>query len=155
MFNTYPGTLCNDRIEWSGDGPSGLPKTGKVRVRRVVCAHDCGFIVNPKSLQGTIEANVIQSVSRSLYEEVTFDDHAVTSVDWKTYPILHMTEVPEVVAVMLNRPNIAPGGAGEPSSRTTAAAIANAIHDATGARLRTAPFTPKNVLAAMKTSGRA
>src|SRR6202040_3986979 len=103
------------------------PATGNVRVRRIVCAHDCGFIVNPKSLQGTIEANVIQSVSRSLYEEVTFDDHTVTSVDWKTNPVLQMREVPDVVGVGLNRPNIAPGGAGEPSSRTTAAAIANAI----------------------------
>jgi len=126
------------------------PKTGQVRVHRVVCAQDCGFVVNPKSLQGTVEANVIQSVSRSLYEQVTFDDHAVTSVDWKTYPILRMREVPEVVVVTLHRPTIPPGGAGEPSSRTTAAAIGNAIYDATGARVRTAPFTPKNVLAALK-----
>jgi CO/xanthine dehydrogenase Mo-binding subunit len=126
------------------------PATGKVRVHRIVCAQDCGFVVNPKSLQGTVEANVVQSVSRSLYEQVTFDENTVTSVDWNTYPVLKMREVPEIVVVPLHRPNLPPGGAGEPSSRTTAAAIGNAIFDATGARVRTAPFTPANVLAAVK-----
>jgi nicotinate dehydrogenase subunit B len=127
------------------------PKTGIVRVRRLVCAHDCGFIVNPKSLQGTIEANLIQSMSRAIYEEATFDNHNVTSTDWVSYPIAHMHDVPEEVKVVLiNQPSIAPGGAGEPSSRPTAAAIANAIFDATGVRVRTAPMTPKNVLAAIR-----
>jgi CO/xanthine dehydrogenase Mo-binding subunit len=132
------------------------PKTGKVRVQRVVAAQDCGFIVNPKSLQGTIEANVIQSISRALYEQATFNDRTVTSRDWRTYPVVHMRDVPdEVTVVMINRPTIRPGGAGEPTSRTTAAAIGNAIYDATGARVRTAPFTPKNVLAALSAQGRA
>ncbi len=127
------------------------PQTGAVRVRRIVCAHDCGFIVNPKSLQGTIEANLIQSISRAIYEQATFDERTVTSADWITYPIAHMHDVPDVVqVVMIDQPSIAPGGAGEPSSRPTAAAIANAIFDATGARVRTAPFTPANVLAAMR-----
>jgi nicotinate dehydrogenase subunit B len=126
------------------------PKTGATRVRRIICAHDCGFIVNPKSLQGTIEANLIQSISRSIYEQVTFDGHTVTSVDWRTYPIVHMHDVPDdVKVVMIAQPAIAPSGGGEPSSRPTAAAIANAIFDATGARVRTAPLTPKNVLAAL------
>jgi nicotinate dehydrogenase subunit B len=130
------------------------PTTGAVRVQKIYCAHDCGFIVNPKSLQGTIEANLIQSISRSIFEEVTFDDHNVTSTDWRTYPIVHMKDVPDVVqVVMLNQPTIAPGGAGEPSSRPTAAAIANAVFDATGVRVRTAPMTPKNVLAAMHPNG--
>ena len=126
------------------------PKTGAVRVRRLICAHDCGFIVNPKSLQGTIEANMIQSMSRA-FEEATFDDHTVTSRDWKTYPVSHMRDIPdEVKVVMINSTTIAPSGAGEPSSRTTVAAIANAIFDATGARVRSAPLTPKNVLAALQ-----
>jgi CO/xanthine dehydrogenase Mo-binding subunit len=130
------------------------PKTGAVRVQKIHCAHDCGFIVNPKSLQGTIEANLIQSISRSIMEEVTFDEHNVTSVDWRTYPIAHMKDVPDVVQViMLNQPTIAPAGAGEPSSRPTAAAVANAVFDATGVRVRTAPMTPKNVLAAMHSNG--
>lgn len=132
------------------------PHTGAVRVRRLICAHDCGFVVNPKSLQGTIEANMIQSMSRALYEEATFDQHNVTSHDWVTYPVARMRDLPdEVKVVMINSTSIAPSGAGEPSSRTTAAAIANAIYDATGARVRTAPLTPKNVLAAMQAQGRA
>jgi CO/xanthine dehydrogenase Mo-binding subunit len=127
------------------------PQTGAVRVRRIVCAHDCGFIVNPKSLQGTIEANFIQSISRSIYEQATFDERTVTSSDWVTYPVAHLRDVPDVVkVVMINQPSIDPGGAGEPSSRPTAAAIANAVFDATGARVRTAPLTPKNVLAAIR-----
>jgi nicotinate dehydrogenase subunit B len=81
---------------------------------------------------------------------VTFNDHAVTSSDWVTYPIVHMSDVPDVVhVIMLNQPSIAPGGAGEPSSRPTAAAVANAVFDAIGKRVRTAPMTPQNVLAAM------
>ncbi len=87
-------------------------------MRRIICAHDCGFIVNPRSLQGTIEANLIQSISRSIYEEVTFDNHTVTSVDWRTYPIAHMHDVPdEVKVVMIDQAALAPAGAGEPSSR--------------------------------------
>jgi len=127
------------------------PHTGTVRVERIICAHDCGFIVNPKSLQGTIEANLIQSISRSIYEQVTWNASTVTSSDWRTYPIAHMADVPdEVKVVMVHRPEIAPAGAGEPSSRPTAAAIGNAVFDATGARVRTAPLTPANVLAALE-----
>ena len=127
------------------------PVTGKVRVERIICAHDCGFIVNPKSLQGTIEANLIQSISRSLYEAVTWNHATVTSHDWLTYPVAHMADVPdEVKVVMVQRPEVPPGGAGEPSSRPTAAAIGNAVFDATGVRVRTAPLTPANVLAAMR-----
>jgi nicotinate dehydrogenase subunit B len=127
------------------------PKTGVVRVQRLICAHDCGFVVNPKSLQGTIEANLIQSMSRAIFEEVKFDDRNVTSVDWASYPVAKMHDIPdEVKVVMINRVTVAPGGAGEPSSRPTAAAIANAVFDATGVRVRTAPMTPKNVLAALR-----
>ncbi len=132
------------------------PKTGALRVRRLICAHDCGFIVNPRSLQGTIEANLLQSLSRSIYEQVTFDDRNVTSVDWRTYPVVYMRDVPdEVKVVLINQPSIAPTGGGEPSSRPTAAAIANAIFDATGVRVRTAPLTTKNILAALQAKGTA
>ena len=124
-------------------------KTGVVRVKRLTCAHDCGLIVNPGALRGTIQANLVQSMSRALKEEVTFDAAHVTSVDWNTYHVAHWADVPEVEVVLLNHPEIAPSGAGEPSSRPTAAAIANAIFDATGARVRRAPMTPARVLAAM------
>ncbi len=127
------------------------PKSGKVRVQRIICAQDCGFIVNPKSLQGTIEANLMQSISRSIYEQVTWNHETVTSRDWVTYPILHTADMPdEVKIVMVHRPSVPPAGAGEPSSRPTAAAIGNAVFDATGVRVRTAPLTPANVLAAMR-----
>jgi CO/xanthine dehydrogenase Mo-binding subunit len=111
-----------------------------VRVKRLVCAHDCGLIVNPGALRGTIQANLIQSMGRALKEEVTFDKSGVTSVDWKTYPVARWSDVPEVEVVLLNHPEVAPSGAGEPSSRPTAAAINNAIFDATGVRLRRAPL---------------
>jgi CO/xanthine dehydrogenase Mo-binding subunit len=84
-----------------------------------------------------------------LKEEVTFNGSNVTSVDWNTYPVARWGDVPLVEVVLLNHPEIAPSGAGEPSSRPTAAAIANAIFDATGARVRRAPLTPARILAAM------
>jgi nicotinate dehydrogenase subunit B len=123
--------------------------SGAVRVKRLVCVHDCGLIVNPGALRGTIQANLIQSLGRALKEEVTFDQNRVTSVDWNTYAVARWSDVPEVEVVLLNRPEIAPSGAGEPSSRPTAAAINNAIFDATGGRVRRAPLTPARVKAAL------
>ncbi len=125
-------------------------RTGTVWVRRLVCAHDCGLIVNPDGLRGTIEANLIQSMSRSLKEEVTFNRENVTSVDWQTYPVARSLDIPEQVdIVLLNHPELPAAGAGEPASRPTAASIANAIFDATGARVRQAPLTPSRVKAAL------
>jgi nicotinate dehydrogenase subunit B len=125
-------------------------KTAAVRVTRFVCAHDCGLIINPEALRTTIEANLIQSLGRSLNEEVTFDRSNVTSVDWVTYPIARASDVPDrVEVVLINHPELPSSGAGEPSSRATAAAIANAVFDATGARVRQAPLTPARVKAAL------
>jgi len=124
--------------------------TGLVRVKRLVIAHDCGLIINPDGLKNQIEGNVIQSLSRALKEEVKFDETRITSVDWETYPILTFSEVPEIDIVLINRLDRAAVGAGEPSTVTTAAAIANAIFDATGARLRQIPFTSARVMEALK-----
>ena len=125
-------------------------KTGKVWGRKFTVAHDCGVIINPKQLTLTIEGNVCQALSRALWEEVKFDQKNVTSVDWESYPILDMTEAPETVdVVLINMPNIAPTGAGEGAMRPLAAAVANAIFDATGVRLRQAPFTPDRLKAGM------
>ena len=89
-------------------------------------------------------------MSRALKEEVTFDRSHVTSVDWTSYPVVRSSDIPtQVDVVLLNHPELPPGGAGEPSSRATAAAIANAIFDATGARVRQAPLTPARVKAAL------
>jgi nicotinate dehydrogenase subunit B len=124
--------------------------TGEVRVRRLVIAHDCGLIINPDGLRGTIEANLIQSTSRALKEEVRFDRSGVTSLDWHSYPVLMAPEAPEAIdIVLINHPDLPPYGAGEPATVATAPAIANAIFDATGARVRTVPFTPERVNAAL------
>jgi len=124
--------------------------TGKIFARKFTVAHDCGQIINPDGLVKCIEGNIVQGVSRTLWEEVTFDRKAVTSVDWLTYPILDITETPgDVNVVLINYPDIAPTGAGEPSIRPVAAAIANAIFDATGVRIRRVPFSPDRVKSAL------
>jgi nicotinate dehydrogenase subunit B len=125
-------------------------QTGAVAVTRLVCAQDCGRIINPLALKGTVEGNLIQSMSRALIEEATYDRTNVTSVDWRTYPIVRSPQLPKSVEVVLiNQPEIDPGGAGEPATRPTAGAIANAIHDAIGVRVRSAPMTPARVKAAL------
>jgi nicotinate dehydrogenase subunit B len=126
------------------------PGSGEVRVDRIVVAHDCGLIVNPDGVRSQVEGNVLHSLSRTLHEEVTFDRERVTSLDWSTYPILTFAEVPEVEIVLINRPDLAPAGVGEPATVPTAAAIGNAVFDATGVRLRRVPFTPERVLAALR-----
>ena len=114
-----------------------------------MAAHDCGLIINPDGLKNQIEGNVIQGISRALKEEVSFDQTQVTSLNWATYPILTFAEVPTIELALINRPEEPPWGAGEPAICPVAAAIGNAIFDATGVRLRTVPFTPDRVLAAL------
>jgi nicotinate dehydrogenase subunit B len=128
------------------------PASGRYRVRRFTVAHDCGFVVNPRSLHGTIEANLMQAMSRTMHEAVRFDPTRVRSIDWITYPILDMTEVPDAVDIVIigNKPGARFYGAGEPSTRPVPAAIANALHDAIGAPVRRVPLTPQAVLAALR-----
>jgi len=124
--------------------------SGKVFARKFTVAHDCGQIINPVGLKHTIEGNIIQGLSRTIWEETKFDTKSVTTVDWVSYPILDIMEMPEVIdIVLIDRPNVAPSGAGEPSMRPLSSAIANAIFDATGVRIRRVPFTPDRVRAAM------
>ncbi len=124
--------------------------SGRVWAKRFTVAHDCGLIINPKGLELTIEGNVVQAVSRTLFEEVAFDRDRVLSVDWASYPVLEIQDAPERIdIVLINRPDVASSGAGEPSTRTVPAAIANAIFDATGVRLRRVPITPERVRAAL------
>jgi CO/xanthine dehydrogenase Mo-binding subunit len=124
--------------------------TGQVQPVRYVVAHECGLIINPDGLRRTIEGNILHATSRSLHEEVMFDRNNVTSVDWLTYPILDIAEAPQAIdIVLLDRPDRPALGAGEASTRPVAAAIANAIFDATGVRLRQAPFTADRMKAAM------
>ena len=123
--------------------------SGKVRVERVVCAHDCGQMINPDGVKAQVEGCIIQTLSRALYEEVKFDRSRVTSTDWLSYPIIRFPDVPKLEIALIDRPAEPPLGAGEAASAPVAAALANAIFDATGARLRTAPFTPERVKAAL------
>ncbi len=124
--------------------------TGRVWPRKYTVAHECGLIINPDGLRRCIEGNVVMATSRMLWEEVMFDNDNVTSVDWVSYPILESVDAPEEIdIVLIDRPGIAPKGAGEPSTRPVAGAIANAFFDATGVRLRRAPYTPERVKAAL------
>ena len=124
-------------------------KTGAVRPLRWAVAHDCGLVVNPRNLYLTIEGNIIQGTSRALLEEVTFNHESVTSLDWLTYPILDISQTPDSIEIVqINRTDVAPAGAGEAATRPVAAAIGNAIFDATGIRVRRAPFTASRMTAA-------
>jgi nicotinate dehydrogenase subunit B len=124
--------------------------SGEVTVKKITLGHDCGLIVNPDGLKNQIEGNVVQAVSRALLEEVQFDATGQKNLDWDSYPVIRFEQVPEVEIVLINRPDMQPLGGGEPSIVPVTAAIANAIYDATGARLRRVPFTPERVLEAMK-----
>jgi nicotinate dehydrogenase subunit B len=135
-------------------------KTGHIWVKRLVCAHDCGLVVNPEALRHTVEAGMLYGLSRALYEEATFDTEKVTSVDWVSSPTLTHADVPETLEVVLvngdpdqNRPDLPHYGAGETMCKPTIAAVANAVYDATGVRLRRAPFRAARVLAALKAAG--
>jgi nicotinate dehydrogenase subunit B len=123
--------------------------SGRIEVRRITCAHDCGLVVNPDGLRNQVEGCIVQTLSRALHEEVTFDRSRVTSVDWSSYPILRFPEVPPVDVALINRPEIPPVGAGEAATAPVAAVLANAFFDATGVRMRTVPFTPARVEAAL------
>ncbi|WP_397452395.1 molybdopterin cofactor-binding domain-containing protein [Pseudomonas sp. NA-150] len=126
--------------------------SGEVSVTRVVIGHDAGMMVNPAGVQHQIHGNVIQSTSRVLKERVTFEESTVSSKEWGGYPILTFPQVPEIDVLMMPRQNEPPMGAGESAAVPSAAAIANAIYDATGIRFRELPITAERVLAALKGS---
>jgi CO/xanthine dehydrogenase Mo-binding subunit len=108
--------------------------------------------VNPDGLRNQVEGCIVQTLSRALHEEVKFDRSRVTSLDWSTYPILRFPEAPPVEVALINRPELPPFGAGEAATAPVVAALANAVFDATGVRLRTVPFTPTRVEAALAKS---
>jgi nicotinate dehydrogenase subunit B len=139
------GAICGAVAEVEVD-----KSTGQVNVKRFVLSHDCGLIINPDGLKNQIEGNIIQGVSRALMEEVKFDSSGIKTLDWSSYPVIRFPDVPEIEIVLINRPEMPALGGGEPSSAPIAAAIANAIFDATGVRIREAPFTPARVLTGMK-----
>ena len=134
-------------------------QSGRVWVKRLVCAHDCGLVINPEGLRRTIECGMLHSLSRALHEEVRFDTEKTTGVDWITHPTLRHADIPEKIDVVIvngdpnpNRPDLPHYGAGETVCKPLLAAVANAIFDATGVRLRRVPFRPARVLEALKSA---
>jgi CO/xanthine dehydrogenase Mo-binding subunit len=140
LVRTYVGVVADVTVD---------RMTGRITVDRVWVVHDCGQIINPDGLRNQIEGNVVQTVSRALVEKLTFSRSAVTSLNWASYPILTFPSVPHVAVDLIERPTEAPWGAGEPTTAVVPSAIANAVFDATGARLRSIPFRPPTVLAAL------
>jgi nicotinate dehydrogenase subunit B len=124
--------------------------TGDVSVTRVVAGQDSGLMINPDGVRHQIHGNVIQSTSRALMEEVSFDRASVTSREWGAYPIIKFPDIPKIDVLMLPRQDQPPLGVGESASVPSAAAIANAIFDATGVRFRELPFTPERILAGLR-----
>jgi nicotinate dehydrogenase subunit B len=140
-YNTYVAVIAEVEVD---------RRTGRVWPRRITVAHDCGLVINPSSLTLTIEGNVLQGLSRALHEEVQFDKHRVTSVDWQTYPILDIKDAPEAIdIVVVESKNDRPGGAGEPALVAMPAAVANAIYNATAKRIRRFPITAARVKQAL------
>ena len=123
--------------------------TGKVRVTRVVCAIECGLMINPDAVRNQVEGNILQAVSRTLLEEVVFDNAGVTSVNWASYPILTFPDAPVLEIDLVGSPRDKPLGAGEAASAPVPAAIGNAVFDATGVRMRKVPLTATRVRAAL------
>lgn len=145
--NAYAATYAEVEVD---------PTTGKVRVTRVVVAHDCGLIINPDGLINQIEGNVIQGISRTTHEEVVYNANGVTSVVWQIalpfnvtqqYEVIRFNEVPTIECILIDRPNEPAWGAGEPTIGTIGGAVGNAVFAATGKRVRRLPMTPERVLA--------
>jgi nicotinate dehydrogenase subunit B len=124
-------------------------KSGDIRVTRFFVTQDCGQIINPDGVRAQLEGNIIQTISRTLMERVTFDRSRVTSTDWGSYPILRFPQIPEIHMELIDRPAEKPWGAGEPAAAVVPAALSNAVSAAIGARLRSVPFTPDKVRSAM------
>jgi nicotinate dehydrogenase subunit B len=127
--------------------------TGAVKVNRITLAQDCGLIINPDGLRMQLEGNIIQGMSRALMEELKFDGSGIKSLDWANYPVIRFRHLPETEIVLLNRPEEETGSTAEPAVIVIPAAIANAVFDATGARLRQVPLTPERVLNALRAKG--
>jgi CO/xanthine dehydrogenase Mo-binding subunit len=141
LNRTYVGAVAEVEVDRN---------SGEIRVTRFSVVHDCGQVINPDGLRNQVEGNVLHTISRTLKEELTWDRSMVTSLDWESYPVITFPEVPEVAIELLDRPGERPWGAGEPSAAVIPSAISNAVFDATGVRLRSVPYTPARVKAAMQ-----
>jgi nicotinate dehydrogenase subunit B len=140
LARTYVGAVADVEVN---------RKSGDIRVTRFFVTQDCGQIINPDGVRAQLEGNIIQTISRTLMERVTFDRSRVTSTDWGSYPILRFPQIPEIHMELIDRPTEKPWGAGEPAAAVVPAALSNAVSAAIGARLRSVPFTPDKVRSAM------
>jgi nicotinate dehydrogenase subunit B len=143
LVRTYVGTVAEVEVNRA---------SGDIRVIRFYVVHDCGQVINPSGVKAQIEGCVVQTVSRTLKEELTFDRGMVTSLDWASYPILTFPELPEIEIALIDRPTEKPWGAGEPTAALVASSISNAVFDATGVRLRSVPFKRGKVKAALQSA---
>jgi nicotinate dehydrogenase subunit B len=143
LVRTYVGTVAEVEVNRAN---------GDIRVTKFYVVHDCGQVINPSGVKAQIEGCVIQTVSRTLKEELTFDRGMVTSLDWASYPILTFPELPEIEIALIDRPTEKPWGAGEPTAALVASSISNAVFDATGVRLRSVPFRRGKVKAALQSA---
>ena len=143
LVRTYIGAVAEVEVNRS---------TGDLRVTKFYIVHDCGQIINPNGVRAQIEGNIIQTVSRTLMEEITFDRGMITSLDWASYPILTFPELPDIVIELIDRPTEKPWGAGEPTGAVVSSSISNAVFDATGVRLRSVPFKREKVKAALQSA---
>jgi nicotinate dehydrogenase subunit B len=144
-YRTYVGMVATVEVDRA---------TGIIAAKHFAVVQDCGQIINPDGVKNQIEGNVVQTVSRTLMERVRFDRSRVTSIDWQSYPILTFPDAPEIDMELIDRPDETPWGVGEPSAAIVPAAIANAVFDAVGVRLRSVPFSSDKVLAAFTPSRR-
>ncbi len=132
-------------------------RTGRIWVKRITCSHDCGLVINPEALTRTLEGGLLHSVSRALFEEARFDESKMLSLDWVSSPTMAHADVPEQIDIVQvngdpnpDRPDLPHYGAGETICKPMLAAVANAVFDATGVRMRRLPLTAPRVLAALK-----
>jgi nicotinate dehydrogenase subunit B len=139
--NAYAGVVTEVEVN---------KKTGRVRVTRVVVSLDVGIIINPNGLTAQIEGNVVHGVSRALFEEVAISGRRSESRNCDSYHVMRFTDMPKIKIALINRPDEPAMGSGENAMTAVPAAVANAIFDATGARIRRLPFTPARVKVALR-----
>ena len=139
-LNTYVATIAHVSVNKS---------TGKVKVERVVCAQDMGEIINPEGAKMQIEGGITTGISAALSEEIEFNGGNIQTENFDSYRITRFSDVPPIDVVLVNNPGLPPQGCGEPAITTVAAALANAIFDAVGARVYTLPMTPERIMSAV------
>ena len=139
---TYWACVCHIAV---------TPDIEAIKVEKCTMAVDPGIVINPAQLKRQVEGGVVMGVSNALLEEVIFDESGITQDDWISYPILNMSDIPEITVVLLNNPKVGTyGGGSEAPNALAASAIAAALHDATGKVLRRLPLKPAYVQALLK-----